>query len=139
MASPIGRPFDFIEQTRRVLAQRTRRVCFVLTCDLCTRAPAKPLDAISQAEALRPDVVAAIAAVYIWRALEPAASALPAPDDWPTARWQSSTPEEQGFDSAKLVHEGRQKEASLLVLTARLTLDEASGGEAGTVSKPGTV
>ena len=57
MASPIGRPFDFIEQTCRVLAQRTRRVCFVLTCDLCTRAPAKPLDAISQAEALRPDVV----------------------------------------------------------------------------------
>lgn len=31
---------------------------------------------------------------------EPAA--VPAPDDWPTNGWQTSSPEEQGYDSAKL-------------------------------------
>jgi CubicO group peptidase (beta-lactamase class C family) len=54
-------------------------------------------------------VVAAIVitGVYAWRMLRPSDGAVPEPAYWPTAGWQNSPPEAQGFDSAKLA-EGLQ-------------------------------
>ena len=49
-----------------------------------------------------------IAAVFVfWRLRPGSAWQVPEPDTWPTQGWLTSTPEEQGFDSAKLA-EGLQ-------------------------------
>jgi len=53
-------------------------------------------------------VAIVIAGVYTWRVLRPSNSAVPEPTYWPTAGWQTSSPEAQGVDSAKLV-EGLQE------------------------------
>jgi len=53
-------------------------------------------------------VAVVFAGIYTWRALQPAGSGIPEPAYWPTIGWQSSTPEGQGFDSAKLA-EGLQE------------------------------
>jgi len=52
-------------------------------------------------------VAVVFAGIYAWRALQPAEYTVPEPAYWPTTGWQSSTPEAQGFDSAKLA-EGLQ-------------------------------
>jgi CubicO group peptidase (beta-lactamase class C family) len=52
-------------------------------------------------------VAVIITGVYAWRVLRPSDGAVPEPAYWPTAGWQSSTPEAQGFDSVKLA-EGLQ-------------------------------
>jgi hypothetical protein len=52
-------------------------------------------------------VAVVFAGIYAWRELRPAEYAVPEPVYWPTTGWQSSTPEAQGFDSAKLA-EGLQ-------------------------------
>jgi CubicO group peptidase (beta-lactamase class C family) len=39
---------------------------------------------------------------YVFRPGRPSLPALPAPEHWPTDGWQTTTPEEQGFDSPKL-------------------------------------
>src|SRR5512138_3411796 len=44
----------------------------------------------------------AIAAIFIWQAVQPTASNVPAPDYWPTTGWRNSTPEVQGLYSDKL-------------------------------------
>jgi len=47
-------------------------------------------------------VAVVVAAVFIWQAVKPSATNVPAPDYWPTTAWRSSTPEAQGIDSDKL-------------------------------------
>jgi CubicO group peptidase (beta-lactamase class C family) len=47
-------------------------------------------------------LVAAVAAVLIWQAVQTSTPSIPPPAYWPTAGWRSSTPEAQGFDSDKL-------------------------------------
>jgi len=55
-------------------------------------------------------VVAAIVitGIYAWRVLRPSDGVVPEPTYWPTAGWQTSPPEAQGCDSAKLA-EGLQE------------------------------
>jgi len=45
--------------------------------------------------------------IYAWRVLRPSDGAVPEPAYWPTIGWLTSSPEAQGFDSAKLA-EGLQ-------------------------------
>jgi CubicO group peptidase (beta-lactamase class C family) len=52
-------------------------------------------------------VAIVIAGIYAWRALRLSDGGVPEPAYWPTAGWQNSPPEAQGFDSAKLT-EGLQ-------------------------------
>jgi CubicO group peptidase (beta-lactamase class C family) len=47
-------------------------------------------------------VAVAVAAIFVWQALQPRASTIHAPDYWPTTGWRSSAPEAQGIDSEKL-------------------------------------
>jgi CubicO group peptidase (beta-lactamase class C family) len=47
-------------------------------------------------------VAVAVAAVFVWQAVKPSASATRAPDYWPTTGWRSSPPEAQGIYSDKL-------------------------------------
>src|SRR5512134_157633 len=62
---------------------------------------------------------------------QPAAPVMPPPGDtWPTEAWQTSTPEEQGFDSAKLAEgllkikeNGTRIHSLLVVRHGRLLLD----------------
>jgi CubicO group peptidase (beta-lactamase class C family) len=47
-------------------------------------------------------LILAVAVFVIWKFTLGASPRIAEPDYWPTAGWQSSTPEEQGLDSAKL-------------------------------------
>ena len=47
-------------------------------------------------------VAVVFAGVYAWRALRPDDGGIPEPAYWPTTGWESSPPEAQGIDSAKL-------------------------------------
>ena len=43
--------------------------------------------------------VVTVAAIFIWRAVKPSASDVPAPDYWPTNGWRTAPAEAHGFDS----------------------------------------
>jgi CubicO group peptidase (beta-lactamase class C family) len=77
-------------------------------------------------------VVVAALAFVVWRFTLGTSSKVPEPDYWPTQGWLTSTPEEQGLDSAKLAEGLRQIQQKnipihslLIVRNDRVLLDAA--------------